>query len=407
MAAKQKRGTGSVRRLPSKRWQARITGPDLQRHTAPKTFGTKQAAEAWIAQEARLMENADAWQPPRERLLSQADQRARAEAARITFSEYADQFLEARVVRDQPLQPSTKKRYTELLTKYLNPTFGDVALEQITPNMVATWWAALPPSRKIRKEAYTLARAIMREATGVHGPIAGHPIPFQIRGAGTGASPKRETTVSRDELKVILDTIRPEWRLMVQLALWCGMRAGELVELRWSDIDLDAGVIHIRRALGMAGSAAKHVKAPKSEAGSRDQRIPAALIPMLRAHQAQQLSGAMTGRDTLVFPSRTGGHLNPSVFYGKPKSSPDGPKPPVPGGWFAAREAAGRPDLRFHDLRATGATLLAQSGATLAEVQLFLGDSTPAAALRYVRATSVRMNELTDRLSALAEGGSW
>lgn len=416
MATRHKRGTGSVRFLPdSKRYQVRITGPDTKRYPIG-TFATKGLAEGALSRELALIEkDPDNWKPPRERVKAKAIEQAQADAGRITFSEYAAEFVRTRVVKGQPLQPATKKRYEEIQRKYLNPWFGTIPLDQIPPALVAEWWEALPESPKIRKESYTHARAIMTQATSIHGPVAGKVNPFQIRGAGSGVSPKRETTATGTEIEIILDTIRPEWRAMVLLALWCGLRFGEIVELRRSDIDLSKGVIHVRRALGMAGSASKHVKAPKSEAGVRDQRIPASIIPDLRTH----LRMHMNGRDGLVFPSPNGGHLNPSVFYGKPKSrpkdevtkksaesTPTKPKP-VPGGWFAAREAAGRPDLRFHDLRATGATLLAESGAQDAEVQKFLGDSTPAAAHRYVRARSPRMDALTDALSKLAKGGKW
>lgn len=58
-----RRGFGYIRRLPSKRYQASYTGADLQRHVAPLTFTLKSDAEAWLADERRLLESGD-WQPP-------------------------------------------------------------------------------------------------------------------------------------------------------------------------------------------------------------------------------------------------------------------------------------------------------------------------------------------------------
>lgn len=63
--------------------------------------------------------------------------------------------------------------------------------------------------------------------------------------------------------------------------------------------------------------------------------------------------------------------------------------------------------LRFHDLRVTGATLLARAGATEAEVMTFLRDSTQSAAQRYVRATRSRMGALTDMHSDVAISANW
>jgi integrase len=72
--------------------------------------------------------------------------------------------------------------------------------------------------------------------------------------------------------------------------------------------------------------------------------------------------------------------------------------------WVKARKVAGREDLRFHDLRHTGAVMAAQSGATLAELMARLGHTTPAMAIRYQHASLDRDAEIARRLSVLAEG---
>jgi len=84
-----------------------------------------------------------------------------------------------------------------------------------------------------------------------------------------------------------------------------------------------------------------------------------------------------------------GGTLAPSTLY---KS------------FYPARDKAGRPDLRWHDLRHTGAVLAAQTGATLAELMGRLGHSTPSAAMRYQHAAEGRDAQIAQRLSALATG---
>lgn len=113
--------------------------------------------------------------------------------------------------------------------------------------------------------------------------------------------------------------------------------------------------------------------------------IPPHLIPALTDH-LHTLTGP--GKSALLFPARSGGHMAPStlsrVFY-------------------RARDTAGRPDLRFHDLRHTGAVLAAQTGATLAELMSRPGHSTPGAALRYQHAAADRDMEIARRLSAMVE----
>jgi integrase len=101
------------------------------------------------------------------------------------------------------------------------------------------------------------------------------------------------------------------------------------------------------------------------------------------------MSGALAqlGAQGLLFPAGHGGHLVPSTLYGV---------------FYPAREAAGRPDLRFHDLRHIGATLAAATGATLAELMARLGHSTPGAAMRYQHASADRDRVIAEALSQLA-----
>lgn len=414
--APKRRRFGQLTKMRSGRWQARYTVPATHPSgkggtlvTAPHTFQANtfgwEAGGEWLkAEEQRLIEEGVAWLPPEQRF--EADRKA-AEAAKLpTFEEYAGQYLRERKVRGRSLEPSTLRVYDSYLTLHVLPTFGPLILDEITPTMVNLWYDGLPDKAKTRRECYTLARSVMTAATSATGPLVGHINPFAIRGGGSNNSRKREQLVTSTELDVILKNIKPEWRSLILLAIWCGMRFGELAELRRSDIDLDKRVIRIRRAMSRAAKGAKYEKTPKSDAGHRDQRIPAAIAPALKEH----LNSRVTGHDGLVFPGPRGGWLDSSVFYGRATETDDDGKVIVkgkPGTWYEARRIAGRDDLHLHDLRATGATLLAQNGASIAEVQAFLGDSTPAAAMRYVRAAQSRMDTLTEGLSNLAERGGW
>jgi len=98
-----------MRRLPSRRWQAFYTGPDIALHYAPSTFDTKVDAEGWLTDERRLIA-ADTWTPPKLR-------RALAEANKpATFATYAAVWLEGR-----DLKPRTRSHYQSLLDNQLKP----------------------------------------------------------------------------------------------------------------------------------------------------------------------------------------------------------------------------------------------------------------------------------------------
>jgi integrase len=147
-----------------------------------------------------------------------------------------------------------------------------------------------------------------------------------------------------------------------------------------------AGVVHVRRGVTRTQKGAKVVGGPKSEAGKRTVAIPPHLMPAVKVHLRDFVKAS---QDALLFPARAGGHMPPSSLYRV---------------YRPAREAAGRPDLRFHDLRHTGAVLAAATGATLAELMARLGHSTVSAAMRYQHAAADRDKVIAAALSELAAG---
>lgn len=361
----RKASFGSLRRLPSRRWQARYTGPDGLTHRAPVTFDTKGDAETWLS-----MIRADMvrglWQP--------------ADNARpMTFEDYASAWL-----ADRTLKPRTRAHYASLLDRLILPTFGPFTLAAITPDVVRRWHAEQGNGRPtLRAHAYGLLRSIMGSAVRDQ-LVATNPC--HIRGGASSRRVHKIRPASLEELEQLVQATTPKrYRLLVLLASWCALRFGELAELRRRDIDLRNGVIRVRRAVVRADGQML-VSTPKSDAGTRDVAIPPHLMPLIREHLRTNITG---GRDGLLFPAADGvSHLAPSTLY---KS------------FYRARAAAGRPDLRFHDLRHTGAVLAAATGATLAELMGRLGHSTPGAALRYQHAAQGRDAEIARALSGLAK----
>lgn len=393
--AAEKRRFGQFTQMRSGRWQARYSVPKNHPSgrggtivTAPQTYEDSrygyEAAGDWLrGEEKRLEKEGATWMPLHER--AESERLAIELARKPTFAQYAEVWLDRRRVKGKPLQDSTRRGYNVWLNRYLYPAFGDLPLDHITPAMVMDWHASMDQEKqKTLKESFALGSAIMRTATAADGVLAGHVNPFAIDGAGSiGArSAKREEIIEDDELAIVLATIKPEWQAMCWLALGCGLRFGEATALRRvRDLDLKAAppVVRVKYAIGTADKGKQYEKAPKSEAGVRLQRIPDATLKPLKHH----LRTYVSGRDGLLFPAPEGGWLTSSRFM------------EAKGGWHDVRAALARPTVNFHDLRATGATTMARAGANIAEIQAFLGDSTPAAAMRYVRSAQSRMDELT------------
>jgi integrase len=361
---RQRAAFGNVRKLPSGRWQARYTMPGTEKSiTAPTTFQTKGDAQTWLAT-IRTDLVRGAWLPP------ESD---------ITLRQYATDWLARRELKDR-----TREDYGKLLDHHILPMLGGLPLGKLTPAVVAEWWAKLPADRpSARAHAYRVLRAMCTTAVDQNLMAAN---PCRVRGAGQVQRASKTEPATLAELETIITAMPARYRPMVLLAAWCSLRFGELTELRGMDIDTDKAVIKVRRAVvWVAGE--PRVTTPKSAAGTRDVHIPPHVLGVVLEHLERQ----NVGRESLLFPSTNDPerHMRQAslvrVFY-------------------PARIKAGRPDLRFHDLRHTGATMAARTGATLPELMQRLGHSTVGASLRYQHAARGRDREIAEALSRLAEG---
>ncbi|AYE95358.1 site-specific integrase [Mycobacterium paragordonae] len=367
---RDRRKFGRIRQFNSGRWQASYTGPDGQVYIAPKTFDAKVDAEAWLTDRRREIDR-ELWSP----------ESGQEERPGAPFGEYAEAWLRQRGIKDR-----TREHYRRLLDSRLLPTFGDTELRDITPAAVRRWYAVTAVGTPtMRAHAYSLLRSIMSTA---HADDLIDSNPCRIRGATTSGRVHKIRPATLSEIETIANAMPDAYQALILMAAWLALRFGELTELRRKDIDLSEEVVRVRRAVVRVNDNFK-VTTPKSAAGMRDIAIPPHLVPMIESHLRRHVQGF---KDSLLFPSVTDPtrHLAPSALYRM---------------FYKAREEAGRPDLRVHDLRHTGATLAAATGATLAELMGRLGHSTAGAALKYQHIAGGRDREIAALLSKLADNG--
>jgi len=368
---------GSVDKLATG-YRARYYGPDGRRHKAPTLFLAKADARKWLSlRQSEIIRNA--WTPPG------ADEQP---VPKLTFATYAELWLKQRDLKDR-----TREHYRKLLDAHLLGKFGPLPLASITADDVRAWHAKIGRATPtLRSHAYGLLRTIMGTAVS-DGKAALNPC--VIRGAATAKRVHKIRPATLPEIATIAAEMPEHYRAMVMLASWCALRFGELTELRRRDVVIATdgategddeperfGVVRIERAVVKAGGGFQ-VTTPKSDAGIRDVAIPPHLLPVIESHLAKFVG---EDRDALLFPAAHGGHLAPATLYRR---------------FYTARDAAGRPDLRWHDLRHSGAVLAAGTGATLAELMGRLGHSTPAAAMRYQHAAQGRDRQIAAQLSRL------
>ena len=229
--------------------------------------------------------------------------------------------------------------------------------------------------------AYGLLHAICATAVS-DGLIVSNP--RTITGVMNPPRQRDPAILSVAEVAALADAVKPDRvKALVLLSAWCGVRWGEVIELRRKDIGKGAEVVMVSRAASHRGKGCR-VDMPKS-GKARAVVLPPHIREDLKEHLARYVDKEP---DALVFPAlRYACHFNDSVFAKH----------------FA--KAVGRDDVRIHDLRHFAGTQAARVG-SVTEVMDRLGHSTPRASLMYQGLASGRAREVADALSALAAVGS-
>ncbi len=378
----RRRGFGEVERRASASgvsYRARYAMPDGTRYS--RSFGTKMDAEAWLSTERALIDR-DAWTPPAARKV--AAERREREAETNTVGAFSQRYL-----KERGLRPNTVRGYESLLSSRILPYFGEMPLRDVTLSEMKAWRASLDASTdSTNAAAYRLLRSLLQAAEEEELIDRAPP---KIRGASSAPVQRVAVPATFDELAVIVEAMPERLRLLIVLAAYVGLREGELLELRRSDVDGVTGRIDVTRkvdkdadpsARGACPECGRPISSPKTRSGARTVHVPPPFLPMLQKHL---LEHAAAGPSGLLFPGDRTDHM--SVRYLMDRYRP-------------AREAAGRPDLTIHHLRHTALTLAGQHGATAAELQARAGHASQAAMAIYQHATLDRDKALAEKIGA-------
>ncbi len=355
----RRRDFGSIRRLPSRKYQASYWH-EGRRHAAPRTFDTKADANAWLSTvQASILRGG--WVDP--------------DAGKTTLRQASARWLEANPLK----RPSSLERDRLILSRHVLPALGDRPIASVSrpelQRLVNAWARDYAASSVGRM--FSVLRALLSWAEAseliVRSPARGVKVPR--------ASLVERPHLAAGELEAIAAALGDDYGPMVWLGAVLGLRWAEIAGLRVADIDLGAQNLSVRHQLARDGA----LVAPKSSAGRRQLAMPAWL--------AEEL-GALLGRkelrdaEALVFAAPGGGALNYGNWLRRR--------------WQPACEAAGVAGLRFHDLRSMAATALVTAGVDVKTAQSRLGHSSPSVTLGiYARATTE-----ADRKAADAVGRS-
>ncbi|GAA1738699.1 site-specific integrase [Isoptericola hypogeus] len=364
--------------------RARYWGPDGKRYS--QTFGDKLSAQMWLVEERKLIDRGE-WRPPDRRDV----------VRRLTVAEWATEYVESR-----SLAPSTYRNYTRMVRVYVEPTLGRQYLHDVTITDVAAWHAQLKADLRKRAkvkgrtngdgageaaQVYKFVSGVFRAAVSA-GLIDASPV--RITGAGRYRRHRTPVVLTPDEIEALARALPEKYLALADVMAWTGLRVGEVRALRRRDVDVrdpDGAAITVAQNVSQGGRGVGAVVGrPKTEAGSRTIAIPRVVAESLAEHLR---TFAQPGRDGLVFPSRTGTVLSEATWRYA---------------WITAREKAGLPDVKTHDLRHTSLTMAARAGATTAELMHRGGHTEARIAMIYQHATAERDRMITKRMVELRRG---
>lgn len=323
------------RRNRPKPWEARVF---IDGRWATKSFARKVDAERWvIEQEAKILRGE--WIDPR--------------AGDITLREWvANEWLPG-----LDIKPSTRANYESNLKSRILPVFGNTPIAKITPALVRRWQMGMQ-EKGLSAASIVQARRVLSAALEVavnDGRIPRNPI-RQVK--APTVRPRRQRYLTAEQVRLLADACGKRLegaRNLVLVMAWAGLRWGEVVALRWRNVDLKRGRLNINEAVTEVGGRLIWGTPKTHEVRS---------VPVPRF----ALEGLKKGNpDQLVFTAPRGGVLRNANF-----------RKTV---WDPAVEELDLGDLTPHDLRDTAASLMISSGATIKAVQRALGHSSAAMTL--------------------------
>jgi integrase len=352
------------------RYRVRYRTPD-RRQTDRRGFRTKREAEVW-ANQLEVDKRRGAYVAPA--------------AGRVKLGEYAREWLDSK----HKLKPSTRATYRVIVDTVI-ATRADVALGDISRQLVREWVADLSVDlapatvhKSIGVLRQVLAMAVAENRL-VMNPVDGVELP------PVTAAEQRFLTL--EQLRTLADAAG-DHRPLVYVLGTCGLRFGEVAELRWRDLDLEKKQIRIARSVTLVDGVFE-IGSPKSGRG-RTVSVPALVAEMLDP-------GAP---DTLIFPDSQGGHMRGNNVRRRWWSQAVAAAELFP---RTETNAAGEPvtvyDFKLHELRHTAASLAIQAGANIKALQNMLGHESAGLTLdRYghlygsdVEAVGVAINTLLTR----------
>lgn len=341
MAKRRGNNEGSIYfHKPSNRWTAQVT---LQGRRLTKYFSTKKEGQEWARE-----------------INSQIDNGLTFSGARINIERFYSDWI--RII-ETTLRPKTWRHYSQIIRDHINPYIGKIKLKDLRPDQIQSLYTT-KLEEGISPRTIGMMHAVLRKAFNDAigwGLVGRNP----INGVKKPKEQKKEMKYYNEkQVKILLSEVdETRYSALYYIAVTTGLRQGEILGLKWSDVDWENNRIQIQRQLQRVSGVGKKLTELKTDASRRSVAIGNIAIRKLIEHkeilkELRLFSGNHWKENNMIFPSTIGTPMEPRVLYSH---------------FMRVIKKTGLPKIRFHDLRHTAATLMFKQGVHPKVVQERLG----------------------------------
>ena len=377
MATKKANGSGTIRKRADGRWEGKYTldyDPKTGKLIRKSVYGKTQ-------KEVRLALS---------KIVSEMDSGTYAEPSKMKVSQWLDEWLASYTMN---IKPATRSAYEEHIRVHIKPSLGDILLKQLSTRDIQQLYTNLLKERELSPKTVRNIHGVLHR-TLEQAKLLGY---IRVNPADAAVTPRVEKkqveTLDAEDIGKFLAAIRgTKYEYPLFVAVFTGLRQGELLGLTWDCVDFEHGMLLINKQYNRVKGDTEFRFASLKNDKARVLTVADEVIDVLKLQKQRQESWAAAlgngweNPDNLVFTTKFGRYINNKILYQNFKR---------------IAKKLGKPDLRFHDLRHTYAVNSLRAGDDIKTVQENLGHATASFTLStYAHATPSMKRESAKRMTA-------
>ena len=377
MATKKANGSGTIRKRADGRWEGKYSlgyDPKTGKLIRKSVYGKTQ-------KEVRLALS---------KIVSEMDSGTYAEPSKMKVSQWLDEWLASYTMN---IKPATRSAYEEHIRVHIKPGLGGIPLKQLSTRDIQQLYTALLKERELSPKTVRNIHGVLHR-TLEQAKLLGY---IRFNPAGAAVTPRVEKkqveALDAEDVGKFLAAIRgTKYEYPLFVAVFTGLRQGELLGLTWDCVDFEHGMLLINKQHNRVKGDTEFRFASLKNDKARVLTVADEVIDVLKLQKQRQESWAAAlgngweNPDNLVFTTEFGRYINNKILYQNFKR---------------IAKKLGKPDLRFHDLRHTYAVNSLRAGDDIKTVQENLGHATASFTLStYAHATPGMRRESAKRMTA-------